>query len=130
MATKETLDVPIDPSNFLWAFKCKISSTRSALFGFNFQQDVAEILRAVFDELKGTSIRTDDLFSNPLRTASTCNSCFCSAVRGEKLDIVAVPISDNVNSSLEKFLSLELLILENEWFCLSYNSYNGTIRDT
>ena len=46
----------IDPSNFLWALKCKISSTRSAPFDFNSQQDVAEILDLVFDELKGTSV--------------------------------------------------------------------------
>ena len=47
--------------------------------------------KQVFDELKGTSIRTDDLLSNTLRTTITCNSCFCSAVREEKLDIVSVP---------------------------------------
>ena len=117
MAIKEKSAVPIDPSNsnFLWVLKCKISSTCSAPFDFNSQQqDVAEILQVVFDKLKETSIRTDDLLSNPLRTTITCNSLFCSAVRKEKLDIVLVPMADIVNSSLDKFLSSELMTLENE----------------
>ena len=78
MAIKEKSPVPIDPSNFLLAPKRKISSTRSASFDFNSQQDVAEILEVVFDELKRTSVRVDDLLSNTLSTTITCNSCLCS----------------------------------------------------
>ena len=122
--------MPIDPSNFLWALNRKISSSRGAPFDFNSQQNIAEILQVVFDELKGTSIRTDDLLSNTLRTTITCNSCFCSAVRKEKLDTVPVPMADNVNSSLEKFLSSHLLALENEWFCSPCNSCKESIKDT
>ena len=90
MATNERSTVPIDHSKFLWALKLKISSTRSAPFDFNSQQDAAEILQVVFDELKGSSIRADDLLSNTLSTIVTYNSCFCSTVREEKLDIVSV----------------------------------------
>ena len=122
MAIKERSTVPIDPSNFLWALKRKISSTRSAPFDFNSQQDVAEILEVVFDELKETSRRADDLLSNTFNTTITCSSCFCSAVREEKLDIVSVPLADNVNNSLEKLLSSELQQLENEWPYPSCNS--------
>ena len=86
------------------ALKCKISSTHSAHFDFNLQHDVAEILQVVFDELKEASIRADDLLSNTLSTTITCNNCFSSAVREEKLDIVSVLMADNINSSYEKFL--------------------------
>ena len=72
MAIKEKSAVPIDPLNFLWAPRHKILSTRSAPFDCNSQK----MLQVVFDELKGTSIRTDDLLSNTLRTI-TCNSYFC-----------------------------------------------------
>ena len=75
---KEKSLVPIDPSNFLLAPKRNISSTRSAPFDFNSQQDVAEILQVVFDELKRTSVRADDLLSNTLSTTIICNSCLCS----------------------------------------------------
>ena len=112
MVIKERSSVPIDPSNFLWALKRKISSTRSASLDFSSQQDVPEILQVVFDELKGTSIRADNLLSNTLSTTITCNSYSCSAVREETLDIVSIPIADNVNSFLEKFLSFELMKLE------------------
>ena len=71
-----------------------------------------------FDELKGTSIRTVDLLFDTLRTTITCNSCFCSSVQEEKLDIVSVAMAGNVSSFLEKFLSSELLTSENEWFSL------------
>ena len=115
--------MPNDLSNFLWAFKHKMLSTHSAPFDFDSQQDVAEILQVVFDELKGTSMATEDLRSNTLRTTVACNSCFCSAVREEKQDIVSIPIAaDNIHISLEEFISCELLTLENEWFspsCIS-----------
>ena len=39
-------------------------------------------------------------------------------------------MADNVNSSLEKFLSSELLTLEDEWFCPSCNSCKESIKDT
>ena len=130
MAIKEKSAVRIDPLNFLWTLKHKISSSHGAPFDFNSQQYVAEYLQVVFDELKATSIRTDDLLSNTLRTTITCNSCFCSAVREEKLGIVSLPMADNVNSSVEKFLSSELLTLENEWFCPSCNSCKECIKDT
>ena len=122
--------MPIDSSSFLWAFKCKISSTRSAPVDCNFQQYVAEILQVVLDKLKETSIRTGDLPSNTLRTTITCNSCFCSAVNEEKINIVSVPMAGNINSSLDKFLSSELLTLENEWFCPSCITCKESNTDT
>ena len=53
--------------------------------------------------------RTDDLLSIILRVTIARNSCFCSAVREYKLDIVSVLMADNVNNSLEKFVSSEVL---------------------
>ena len=51
MAVNKNSTKPIDPSNFLWALKRNLSNTRVAPFDFNFQQDVAEILQVVLDEL-------------------------------------------------------------------------------
>ena len=45
MAVKKNSTKPIDPSNFLWALKRSLSSTRVTPFDFNSQQDVAEILK-------------------------------------------------------------------------------------
>ena len=91
MAMKVKSVVPMDPSNFLWALKRKISSPRSAPFDLNSQQDIAEILQVVFDELKGTSVRTEDLLPNTLRATITYNSCFCSAVREKNWTLCQFP---------------------------------------
>ena len=56
MAVKKNSTKPIDPSNFLWALKRNLSSTRVTPFYFNSQQDVAEIQQVVLDELKGVSL--------------------------------------------------------------------------
>ena len=56
VAVKKNSTRPIDPSNFLWALKRNLSSTRVTPFYFNSQQDVAEIQQVVLDELKGVSL--------------------------------------------------------------------------
>ena len=45
MAVKKNSTKPVDPSNFLWALKRKLSILRGVSFNFNTQQDVAEILQ-------------------------------------------------------------------------------------
>ena len=55
---------PVDPSNFLWALKRKLRNLRGVPFDFNTQQDVAEILQVVLDELKGVSLAASQLISN------------------------------------------------------------------
>ena len=53
---KKEFNQTLDPSNFLWALRRKLSIIRGVPFDFNTQQDVAEILQAVLDELKGLSL--------------------------------------------------------------------------
>ena len=66
---------PIDPSNFLWALKNKITKDHGSPFNFNNQQDVPEILQTVIDELKGISQVADNIISSTLQTLVTCNTC-------------------------------------------------------
>ena len=61
MAVKKNSTKPVDPSNFLWALKHKLSIIRGVPFNFNTQQDVVKILQVVFDELKGISIAASHL---------------------------------------------------------------------
>ena len=53
MAVKKDSTKPIDQSNFFWALKRTLWSTRVAPFDFNSQQNMAEILQVVLNELKG-----------------------------------------------------------------------------
>ena len=67
MKVKSRSNKPVDPSNFLWALIRKISESRHAPFNFNSQQDAAEVLQFVIDELKSTSVAASDLISNTVK---------------------------------------------------------------
>ena len=60
MNVRSRCNKPVDPSNFLWALTRKISESRHAPFNFNSQQDDAEVLQFVIDELKGYSVAASD----------------------------------------------------------------------
>ena len=74
MAVKKNSTNPVDPPNFLWALKCKLSNIREVPFGFNTQDDVAEILQVVLDELKGVSLTASHLISNTIKITVSCNT--------------------------------------------------------
>ena len=130
MKIKSRSNNPVDPSNFLWALSRKISESHHVPFNFNSQQDAAEVLQFVIDELKGTSVAASDLISNTIRIKISCNQCFCFSAKEEKLDILTIPLSPNINSSLSKFLKPEILESENKWFCPLCNCLTESTRET
>ena len=130
MIVKKNSTKPIDPSNFLWALKRSLSSTRVTPFDFNSQQDVAEILQVVLDELKGVSLAASSLIFNTLRTTVSCNTCLCSSVSEENLDILSLQVSTGIQTSLKQFLSPEILTSGNKWFCPSCNTLSESTRET
>ena len=85
---------PIDPSNFLWALRNKITKDHGSPFNFNSQQDVPEILQIVIDELKGISQLADNIISSTLQTSVTCNVCHCCNIQEEKFDIINLRLSE------------------------------------
>ena len=101
----------------------------SWLFNFNSQQDTAEVLQFVIDGLKGTSAAASDLISNTIRINISCNQCFCFSAKKEKLDILTIPWSPNINSSLSNFLKPEILESENKWFCPSCYCLTESARE-
>ena len=113
-----------------WALSRKISESRHVPFNFNPQQDAAEVLQFVIDELKGTSVAASDLISNTMRINISCNQCFCFSAKEEKRDILTIPLSPNINSSLSKFLKPEILESENKWFSPSCNCLTESTRET
>ena len=78
----------IDPSNFLWALRNKITEDRGSPFNFNSQEDVPEILQIVTDELKGVSQVADNIISFTLQTLVTFNACLCCNIQEETFDII------------------------------------------
>ena len=75
MTIKKNSNKPVDPSNFLWPLKYKLSNLRGVPFDFNTQQDVAEILQVVLDELKGVSLAASQLISNTQKITVSYNTC-------------------------------------------------------
>ena len=76
MAVKKNSTKPVDPSNFLWALKRKLSIIRGVPFDFNTQPDVTEILRVILDELKCISIAASHLICNIQKISLSSNNCF------------------------------------------------------
>ena len=64
MAVKKNSTKYVDPSNFLWALKHKLSIMREVSFDYNTQQDAAKILLVVLDELKVISTAARHLICN------------------------------------------------------------------
>ena len=119
-----------DPSNILWALKHKLSNLRAVPFDFNTQQDVAEILQVVLDELEGVSLAASQLISNTQKITVSCNTCFCFAESEQNLDILTLPVSADIQASISQFLKPEILSSHNKWFCPSCKAYSESTRET
>ena len=131
MAVNKNSTKPVDPSNFLWALKRKLSIIRGVPFDFNTKQDVVEILQVVLDEVKGISLAVSHLICNTQKITVSCNTCFCSSVSEENLDIVTLPaVSTDIQTSMNQFLKPEIFLSQNKWFCPSCNLLSESTRET
>ena len=130
MAVKKNSTRPVDPSNFLKALKRKLSNLRGVLFNFNTQQDVAEILQVVSDELKGVSLAASQLISNIQKITVSCNTSFCSSESEKSLDILTLSVSADIQTSINQFLKPEILSSQNKWFCPSCSVLSESTRET
>ena len=130
MTIKKNSSKPVDPSNFLWALKRKLSNLRGVPFDFNTQQDVAEILQIVLDELKGVSLAASQLISNTHKITVSCNTCFCFSESEQNLDILTLPVSADIQASINQFLKPEILSSHNKWFCPSCKTLSESTRET
>ena len=63
MGVRKNSTKPVESSNF-WALKYNLSNIRGVSFDFNTQQDVAEILHLVLDELKSVLLAASQLICN------------------------------------------------------------------
>ena len=130
MAIKKNSNKPVDPSNFLLALKRKLSNLRGVPFDFNTQQDVAEILQVVLDELNGVSLAASQLISDTHKITVSCNTCFCFPVAEQNLDILTPPVSADIQASISQFLKPEILSSHNKWFCPSCRALSESTRET
>ena len=130
MAVKKNSTKPVDPSNFLKVLKFKKTDLRGVPVDFNTQQDVAEILHVALVELKGLSLAGSQLISNTQEIAVSCNTYFCSSESEENHDISILPVSADIQSSVNQFLKPEVLSSQKKWFCPSCSALPKNIRGT
>ena len=114
----------------LWAFKPNLSNLRGVPFDFNTQQDVAEILQVLLDELKGVSLAASQLISNTHKMTVSCNTCFCFSESKQNLDILTLPVSADIHVSISQFLKPEILSSHNKWFDPSCKDLSESTRET
>ena len=91
---------------------------------------MAEILQVVLDELKDISIAPSHLICNTQKITVFCNACFCSSVSEENPDIVTLPFSVDIQTSMNQLLKLEILTSQNKWFLQSCNLLCESTRET
>ena len=60
----------------------------------------------------------------------TCNTCLHSAAKEEKCDILPLPMSNNIKTSLDKLLHSEALSSQNKWFCPSCDTLPESTKET
>ena len=128
MAIKKNSNKPVDPSIFLWVLKRKLSNLRWVSFDFNTEQDVAEILQVVLDELKGVFLAASQSTSNTHKITVSCNTCFCFSESEQILDILTLSVSDDIQASISQFLKPEILSSRNKWFCPSWKALLESTR--
>ena len=118
--------------NFLWALKHKLPYLRGVPWGvhYNAQQDVAQILQVVLDELKCVPLAAIHLISNTQKIAVSSYTWFCSAESEENLDILTLPVSGDIQSSTNQFLKPDVLSSQNKWFCPSCSALSERTRKT
>ena len=87
------------------------------------QQGAAEVLQPVVGKLKDLSVAASDMISDTIKINVSCeyHQWICFSAKQEKLDILAIPLSPHIYSSLSKFSKTEILEPENKWFCPSSN---------
>ena len=130
MALLKRSSAPVDPSNFLRALDQKMKSIRVRPFNFNAQQDVPEIMNTVLDELKGLSPLASSIFSSTVVSTITCNTCFCSSLNEDKLDMISITPKKHISSALKCFLETEHLKGQNMWFCPQCSALRDSCKET
>ena len=104
-------------------------SSNNHNFNYNSQQDAHEILNSVLDELSGSSRLVNNLISLTVSQTRSCDICVCSSSTYEDHNILSLPVSKSVQSSLNLFLKDEELIGENRVFCpVCEKSQDSTIE--
>ena len=107
-----------------------MSSHLGTPFDIHILQDVPEILAVLIDELRGTSQNSEDLLSSSLINTTTCEQCLSFSQVETKEDIIQLPLTNSMSSSLISFFAPDNLTGSDRWFCRMCDSLQDSVRET
>ena len=107
----------IDPSPFLFTLENFIRRSGRSSFVVNSQQDAAEVLEHVLNELMGDSVVAGSTTAIKNRISISCNSCFNSLQTEDICFVLQLTVCSDIQTSLNSIFISECLQGENAPFC-------------
>ena len=116
---------PIDPSHFIRHLQKVVID--SGKFDFNIfqQQDAAEILASILDELSSVGPIAREMVNVSFQMTISCHKCNNDNLKEDTTNILQIPVEPNLQSSLNTFLAPEFLSDENRYYCNICQSYES-----
>ena len=104
MSLLKTSRNALDPSQFLKRLDQLIKKAGNKSFKLFQQQDAAEVLSYILEELCSESIHAMNLLSTYTRQHITCTACQQISTSEESTTLFQLPVSDSVQNSFDSFL--------------------------
>ena len=92
-------------------------------FDIHQQQDVAEIIGYILDELFVQCAQSQRMISVSIRNNITCNSCYQPSSNEDISSILRIPVANSIQAALDNILKCEELNGEDSYFCNVCNSF-------
>ena len=108
---------PIDPSFFLLCLKNTFNKIGRSSFDIFAQQDVAEVLEVILEELSGSSLFANEVYNIKGLTSIMCHTCNQFTKSEDNITILRLPVVKDFPTSLRKILEIESLTGPNSPYC-------------
>ena len=105
---------PIDPPPFLTNLQNFMVANVNPEFRFNEQQDAAEILQVLLNEFTVHSVTSHNLITFTVGKRITCNQCMTECLSEEPGNILQLPASNSIQSSLNGLLHSEYVFKKSD----------------
>ena len=105
----------IDPSPFLFTLENFISRSGRSSFVVNSQQDAAEVLEHVLNELMGDSVVAGSTTAIKNRISISCNCCFNSLQTEDICFVLQLTVCSDIQTSLNSIFISEHRLLNFCW---------------
>ena len=129
MPLPQTYKEGLDPYYFLNCLKQIISKAENLAFDLFSQQDAAEILSYILEELCGESIHASESIRIHIRQSISCTACQQYTATKDSSSILQLPVSELTQRYLNSYFDSNFLSGENEFFCNICSSNNQALAD-